>query len=399
MAVASREKESSRHYAFAAFVKDSASEALLQQVFRSDSLNETYLASGGVDAAVAWLKKHGRSPQRLLVDISGSSRPLDELDRLADACEPSVQVYVVGDRNDVGLFRNLLTRGVQDYIVKPLNTELVRRTLSETAAVTRRGRYGSCVAVLGTRGGVGVTAVATQLARGLVRGGTRRRVVYVDLNVYDGAGPSALGRPGGSALLDVLGNIDRLDQQYLERTLADAGDGLFVLAAELEYSDEFHPEAATLGKLLDTLCQYFHYVVLDLPQRGGDLAAEALSHTSIACLVAEPSVHSARTLTRLVRHIESRTAAPTVLTVLNHPQPVTRHRVRLKDFAEATDVALQVQIGYDPKGPVLAENLGQDLKGGGEFARGIRDLSARVTGESDNKPRGGWWHRTAGARA
>lgn len=394
-----REKESSRHYAFAAFVKDSASEELLQQVFRADSLSDTYVASGGVDAAVAWLKKRGRSPQRLLVDISGSSRPLDELDRLADACEPSVQVYVAGDRNDVGLFRNLLSRGVQDYIVKPLSTELVRRTLFETAASTRRGRYGSCVAVMGTRGGVGTTSVATHLARDLARGGTRRRVVYVDLNVYDGAGPGTLGRPGGSALLDVLGNIDRLDQQYLERTLADAGDGVYVLAAELEYADEFHPEAAALGQLLDTLCQYFHYVVLDLPQRGGNLAGEALNHASLACLVAEPSVHSARTLTRLARHISSRMAAPTVLTVLNHPQPATRHRVQVKDFAQATDVALQVHIGYDPRGPVLAENLAQQIKSGGEFARGIRALSARVTGESDGKLQLGWWHRMTGARA
>lgn len=397
MAAVSREKESARRYAFAAFVKDSASEELLQQVFRTDSLTEAQVASGGVDAAIAWLKKHGRSPQRLMVDISGSSRPLDELDRLADACEPSVEVYVVGERNDVGLFRNLLSRGVQDYIVKPLNTELVRRTLSGAGATAHRGRNGSCVVVMGTRGGVGATTVATNLARDLARGGTRRRVVYMDLNVYDGSGPAALGRPGGSALLDVLGNIDRLDQQYLERTLADAGDGLYVLASELEYSDEFHAEPVVLGRLVDALCQFFHYVVLDLPQHGGDLAAEALSHSSIACLVAEPSVHSARTLTRLVRHIESRTGAPTVLTVMNHPQPVTRHRVRLKDFAQAADVALQVHIGYDPKGPVLAENLAQALQAGGEFARGIRDLSARVTGESGSKPQRSWWRRTARA--
>lgn len=396
---ATKDRESARHYAFAAFVKDADNEEEVRRVFHADSLSDTYVASGGTDQAIAWLKKLGRSPQRLLVDISDSSRPLDELDRLADACEPSVEVFVVGDRNDVGLFRNLLARGVQDYLVKPLSVELLRRTLVQCTATRQRGRYGKCVTVMGTRGGVGTTSVATHLARTLVQGGTRRRVVYLDLNVYDGAGPAALGRPGGSGLLDVLGNIDRLDQQYLERTLADAGDGLYVLAAELEYSESFDPDAKAVGVLLDTLCQYFHYVVLDMPQRGDALALEVLAHTSLACVVSEPSVHSARTLTRLVRYVGSRPNPPSVLTVLNHPQPASRHRVQTKDFESATDLPLQVKIAFDHKAPALAENLAQELAAGSEFAHGIRDLANLVTGESTSRAQHGWWGRLVGAGA
>lgn len=394
-----KDKEGTRHYAFAAFVKDAGSEEELQRVFRADSLSDTHVAQGGTDHAIAWLKKQGRSPQRLLVDISGSSRPLDELDQLADACEPSVEVFVVGDRNDVGLFRNLLTRGVQDYLVKPLSVELLRRTLVQGAAAHRRGRYGKCVTVTGTRGGVGTTSVAAHLARTLVQGGTRRRVVYLDLNVYDGAGPAMLGRPGGSALLDVLGNIDRLDQQYLERTLADAGSGLYVLAAELDYAESFVPDTKAIGTLLDTLCQYFHYVVLDMPWHGDVLAMEVLGHTALTCVISEPSVHSARTLARLVRHVGSRPNPPSVLTVLNHPQPVSRHRVQTRDFEKATDLPLQVKIAYDPKGPALAENLAQPLAPGSEFARSIRELANLVTGESSATAQHGWWGRLVGAGA
>lgn len=393
MASVTKDREKARHYTFAAFVKDGSSEAELQRVFRADTLMDTYVASGDIGAAIAWLQKQERSPQRLLVDVSGSSRPLDEIDRLADACEPSVEVYVVGDRNDVGLYRSLLERGVREYLVKPLSAELLRRITATQRSTVSRGRHGKCIAVLGTRGGVGVTAVAAHLARDLVRGGTRRRVVYLDLNVYDSCGAGLLGRPGGSALLDVLANTERLDQQYLDRTLADAGEGLYVLAAELEYTEEFQPEAAVLGMLLTTLAQHFHYVVVDVPQRGGPMAEAVLAHAGLACIVADASVHSARTLARLAHHIEARPNPPSVLAVLNHPQPSSRYRVNAQDFAKAVDMPIHVTIAYDPKAPAQAENLAAPLAAHSEFARGVQALAKLMTGESTRQVGRSWWRR------
>lgn len=137
-----REDMGDKRYSFAAFVKDAHSAQEIERLFRSDTLLDTYVASGGVGATIAWLQKQERSPLNLLVDISGEERPLDVLDRLADACEPSVQVYVVGDRNDVGLYRNLLSRGIRDYLVKPLSLELLRRSTSQQAqAAAQRGIY------------------------------------------------------------------------------------------------------------------------------------------------------------------------------------------------------------------------------------------------------------------
>lgn len=399
MAALLKEKDTTQHYAFAAFVEDAHSAGELQRVLRTDSMIDSHVGSGGVDAAIAWLQKRTRSPHRLLVDISDTARPLDALDRLADACEPSVEVYVVGERNDVGLFRNLLARGVQDYLIKPLSVELLRRTIMQDHATVRRSRHGKCVAVMGTRGGVGATAVATQLVRALGHGGTRRRVVYLDLNVYDGVGATMLGSPSGSALLDVLANTDRLDQQYVERALVDVGHGVYVLAAELDYSETFAPPHGTLTSLLETLSRYFHYVILDLPQRGGPLEAEALVNAAQVCLVAEPSVHSARTMVRLTRHIETHTNAPTVLPILNHPQALSRHRVQPKDFEQAVSMGLSLHIPHDPKTPVLAENLAQEMPANSDFAQAVANLARLITGEGIAHRKRAWWRITAPANA
>ncbi|MFA5663710.1 CpaE family protein [Castellaniella sp.] len=399
MATAAKVRDTDRLYAFVAFLEDRHSQEEMQRVMDADTVSDTLVAPGGVDAAIAWLQKQNKSPQRLLVDISTSERALDDLDRLADACDPSVLVYVVGERNDVGLYRNLLARGVQDYLVKPLGVELIRRLLIQEKSNVRRSRHGRCVAIMGTRGGVGVSSVAAHLARALGQGGVRRRVVYVDLNPFDGCGAGILGCPGGTALLDILGNIDRLDHQYLERTLAQAGPNLFVLAAELDYSDEFLPSADALRRLLEALTQYFHYVVVDVPSRRGALVNEVLLRASLVGLLADPSVHSARTLARLARHIEARPNPPTVLPVLNHPWAPGRSQVQDADFKDVSTHPIRVSIAHDAKGPALAENLGQELPSGSEFARGVQALAALVTGEALKASGSSWWRRLFRGRA
>ncbi|MFC3394465.1 AAA family ATPase [Brenneria rubrifaciens] len=386
-----KDRSEQRTVNFAAFVQDASSKEEITRFLKASTLTDSRVERGNIDDVIAWLKKTGRSPQRLLVDISGSSGPLDELDRLANACEPSVQVYVVGDRNDVGLYRNLLQRGVQDYLVKPLGAELLRRTLeSDGTNSVRQRRLGKVITVVGTRGGVGTTSVATHLARELAVGGAHRRVVYIDLDFYGGSGTSMLGLAGGSALLEILGNVNRLDPQYLERTLSTVDNRLYALGAELDYMDDYKQAEGALEALLATLSQHFHYVVLDIPLRGGELASEAFSHASLACVVTDRSVYSARSLVRLVRHIEAHPNPATVYNIVNQPQPLNRNKANIDDFVKAVDLPVAVEIGYDAQSLSLAENLAEALPERSEFAQGIKQLANILTGEVQSGQQASW---------
>ena len=61
---------------------------------------------GGIADATRLLGEQ-RSPRLLVVDISGVDLPLSAVNELAEVCEPGVTVIAIGDRNDVGLFRDL----------------------------------------------------------------------------------------------------------------------------------------------------------------------------------------------------------------------------------------------------------------------------------------------------
>ncbi|MFP3612490.1 AAA family ATPase [Paraburkholderia sp. SIMBA_050] len=370
---------------FIAFVADHATEQVLKDYVLEQAMPHAHVAIGDIHDAIAYLSKIERSPLFLLIDLHGSAMPLSDLARLAEVCEPSVQVVALGERNDVGLFRSLLKLGVRDYLVKPLTVELLNRTVSATEGKINpvvQTRAGKTIAFVGSRGGVGVTTIALNLARHLAED-THRRVAYVDLNVYGGAANSMLGLQSNNGLTDVLQNVHRLDPQYVERTLVAKGSRLFVLSSELDYGAPKPFQAGALKRVLEVLRDSFHYVMLDAGNRADPLAGEAFDHASRAYLVADRSVHSARETLRLLRYIEDRDNNPAASLLLNNPNAATAGKVQPVDFAATVGRPALHEVPFETRAISLAENLGEapDEKTSNGFSQAITRIGSDLTGQ------------------
>jgi len=382
-ALGGKSKEDTRNANFVAFIADDASMREVEQLVSRQGIPNAYVARGGIDTAIDHLGRAGKPPQRLIVDVSGIDLPLLALNRLAEACDPSVQVYVLGDQNDVKLYRAFLQAGVNDYLVKPLTTEALRNWLDDKDGHSvRKVRSGKVIAVTGTRGGVGATSVAVQLATHFTSGKGLPRVAYVDLDLYGGTGSTRLGMTSSHALSEVLQNIDRIDPQFLERMLTSRDGRLFVLAPNQNYGDMLTAPPGVMIQLLDVLSQHFHYVVVDLHEPGGTLATELFSQADMACVVSDHSVHSARVLTRLTLHIEARPNAPVLYVLTNSSRAPVRGRVETHEFAQAIAHPVALEIPYDGKAPSLAEDLGEPLSRNTALAKGVAKLARLLTGDS-----------------
>lgn len=374
---------------FVAFVADRDTESVLKRFVLDQTVPHAHVAVGGVDDAIDFLSKVERSPLFLMIDLHGSAMPLSDLMRLSQVCEPSVQVVALGERNDVGLFRSLLKIGIRDYLVKPLTVELLIRTINVSegkVSEVSSPRTGKVITLTGARGGVGTTTVAVNLARHLAEE-THRRVAYVDLDVYGGAGNSMLNLRSNNGLVDVLQNVHRLDPQYVERTLVAKETRLFVLSAEMEYGDKkaFAPDA--LARVLQLLSDSFHYVLLDAHDPLDILAQAALDHSARAYLIADRSVYSTRQTVRLVKHIEDRDNNPQTSVVLNSPNAVTHGKVETSDFVAAIGRNVLHEIHFEPKALTVAENLGEapKEKGPNGFSQSIRQIANDLTGQRVEK--------------
>jgi pilus assembly protein CpaE len=401
LALGGKSKDDGRNASLVVFVVDRANKENMAQSLSQLGVTDAYVARGDIDAAIAHLGHMEKPPLRLIIDISGLDNPMSALDRLAEACDPSVRVYALGVTNDVTLYRALLEAGICDYRFKPVTVDALRTWLTQEGAQSvRKARSGKVIAVTGTRGGVGVTSIAAHLASQLTSGSGLRRVVYLDMDLYGGAGSTLLGIAPNHALSEALKNVDRLDPQFLERTLTTKDGRLFMLAFNQNYADAASPEAGAATQLLDLLSQHFHYVVVDLPRPGGVVANEVFAQAGVACVVSDRSVHSAHVLTRLISHIEARPNAPVLHWVVNSSHAPARGAIDIRQVAQAVSHPVALDIPYDAKSPALAEDLGEPLAPNSEFGKAIGKLALMLTGElaSDSKARSRavrWLRRTA----
>ena len=383
-----------------AVVADSTSADVINNVAVDQGVATSHVTLGSLDDAVGVMASLKESPHYLIIDVSGSSMPISDLMRLADVVDPSVTVVAIGERNDVGLFRSLLQLGVQDYLVKPLTVELVRRSLASNDA-NASPRLGKALSFVGTRGGVGVTTIATALASHLADK-TRRRIAYLDLDPYGGAAASMFGVSATSGLIELLQNPQRLDQQLINQAFIAQSDRLFILASELPYNQDLSLRAGALSELIALLKRHFHYIVMDLPGRGGVLVDEAFDASAMIHVVADLSVHSTREAARLCQFAETRDANPAISVLVNESRQPVAGRVNAKDFIGALARGSVHSLPYEPQTLALAENLGEALASSqrSPFAAAIVALANSITGndEAAAPARAPWYRRLAPAR-
>src|SRR5690606_23589717 len=156
---------------FTAFVCDDSTAELLRPIAVEHGWSPEKVNKGGLRNAVQTLSVSA-SPSILFVDLSESGDPLNDINALAEVCEPGTIVIASGMVNDVRLYRDLLGSGIHDYVLKPLSADQLRETFMGAQTVLMGPRTPEAdkskprllTAVLGVRGGVGASTLATSVA-------------------------------------------------------------------------------------------------------------------------------------------------------------------------------------------------------------------------------------------
>src|SRR3712207_4744441 len=205
---------------------------------------------GGLRNAIQTLSVSA-SPTILFVDLSESGDPLNDINALAEVCEPGTVVIASGQVNDVRLYRDLIASGIQDYLLKPFTADHLRDAFANAQMIISGPRAAEAnaekphvmAAVIGVRGGVGASTIATSIAWMMGDKGNRSTAL-LDLDVHFGTGALALDLEPGRGLTDAIENPSRIDGLFIERAMVRANERLSVLSAE----DPIHQPRVTDGR-------------------------------------------------------------------------------------------------------------------------------------------------------
>ena len=359
---------------FAAYLCDDDTVEVIRPVVNDMGWLVEKVHKGGLRNAVQSLSITA-SPNILLVDLSESSDPINDINGLAEVCEPGTVVIAMGQVNDVRLFRDLVASGIHDYLLKPVFPEQVRDVLMNAQAMLNAPRLAepsnktkhTINVVVGTRGGVGASTVATSLAWMCSQAG-KRNTALLDLDVHFGTGALSLDLEPGRGLIDAIDNPARIDGLFIERAMVRANDNLAILSAEAPINQALLSDGGTFFHLREEIAAAYETTVIDLPRHMMITYPHMLADAHSVILVTELTLSSARDAIRLLSGFKSSCPGADIIIVANKVA-ASGSEISRKDFETSIERAIDIVIPFDMKVAIRSAKLGKCVA---ETARGTK---------------------------
>ncbi|APE27071.1 pilus assembly protein CpaE [Aurantiacibacter gangjinensis] len=377
---------------FSAFICDEAALDVLRPVVIEMGWQPEKCNKGGLRNAIQSLSISA-SPAILMVDLSESGDPLNDINALAEVCEPGTVVIAVGQVNDVRLYRDLLASGIHDYLLKPLSASQLRDSLTQAQSVFAAPRGDGAegehehvsTAVVGTRGGVGASTLATSLAW-LFAAEHNRSTALLDLDVHFGTGALSLDLEPGRGLTDAIENPSRIDGLFIERAMIRANDNLAIMSAEAPINSPLMTDGTAFLQLQEEFAQAFDTTVVDLPRNMLINFPHLLTDVNVVTLVTELTLASARDTIRLLSWLKQNAPAAHPLIVCNKMQSGAAE-ISKADFEASIERKINYQITFDQKAAANAAKLGQtfiEANKSSKTVNPIREIASMIAGVAED---------------
>jgi pilus assembly protein CpaE len=370
---------------FAAYVCDDATAEILRPVAVEHGWAPEKVNKGGLRNAVQSLSVSA-SPNILFVDLSESGDPLNDINALAEVCEPGTVVIAAGQVNDVRLYRDLVASGIQDYLLKPFSADQLRDAFANAQLTISGPRVNEpsmerphvMAAVIGVRGGVGASTVASSLAW-LMGDKTGRSTALLDLDIHFGTGALALDLEPGRGLTDAIENPSRIDGLFIERAMVRANEKLCVLSAEAPINQPMLTDGSAYFQLQEEMRTAFESTVLDLPRQMLVQHPHLVHDAHVCIVVVELTLAATRDAIRILSWLKSNAPQARVIVVANRVLPGTAQEISRKDFEKSIERPIDIAIPLDLKAASQSAKLGQPIARAGKNAKITQPLSQLVT--------------------
>jgi len=343
---------------------------------------------GGLVAAI---EAYQTSPTPNVIILESESRNEDilrGLDQLAPVCDAATRVIIIGRMNDVGLYRELVRRGVSDYLIAPVGTLQVVRAVCGLFSAPDAKPVGRVIAVVGAKGGVGASTLAHNIAFSIARDLVLDAVV-TDLDLAFGTAGLDFNQDPPQGIAEAVFSPDRIDNAFIDRLLSKCTDHLSLLAAPATLDHVYDFGADAFEAIFDSLRATIPCIVLDVPHQWTGWTKQTLVGADDILIVAAPDLANLRNTKNLYDFLKAaRPNDQLPLYCLNQTGVPKRPEIKAADFAKALESEPVAIIPFEPQLFGAAANNGQmiaEIAASHRTAELIRQLAQQLTGRIEPK--------------
>jgi pilus assembly protein CpaE len=331
-------------------------------------------------------------PQLVIIDMDADRGKTFSRIQAIRSTSPTTEIFVTAADIDATVLLNILRAGVQEFLPQPIHKEDLHQALQRFEARYQDShplptKQGKCINVLGSKGGIGTTTIAVNLAVSLQELHPTRSVVLVDLNLQCGDAALFLDLAPIHTLGDIMSDPSRLDETFLTSALSRHATGLYLLPAADHVEEMSEWTLECVERSLEMLQGMFDYIILDSGAMFDEITVTSLQRPSTLLLISTLSLPVVRNTKRL----------GTLLSQLNYPNDnikiivnryKSKHEISLQDFAESVQQQPFCTIPNDYMTTTQSINRGQTLSGihkRAKITKSVKQLAIALSEEKRKK--------------
>jgi len=328
------------------------------------------------------------TPNVILLETEPGTDILEALDELATVCDAGTRVVVIGGANDVTPYRELVRRGISDYVTGSIEPIDVVRTICGLYAASEAVAVGRIIAVVGAKGGVGASTVAHNVAWAIARDLALDSVV-IDLDLAFGTASLDYNQDPVQGIANAVFQPERPDSAFMERLLSKCTDRLDLLAAPATLDQVYDFGADAFDAIFDTMRMTTPCIVLDVPHQWSAWTKRTLVGADDILIVAEPDLANMRNAKNMLNVLKA--ARPNdrpPLYCLNQVGMHKRPEISTREFAKAIESQPIAAIPFDSRMFGTAANNGQmiaQISAKHRTTKMFLQMAQRLTGHAVTK--------------
>jgi pilus assembly protein CpaE len=373
-----------------AFCEDQHTASLIEEAAKDRRLAKANLTvhMGGAVAATAFFEKASTPNLVIIESLLERIDLLRELEHFAEVCDPATKVIVIGHVNDVVLYRELLRRGVSEFVVAPVKVLQIIESISDIYNDPETGPVGQVIAFVGAKGGCGSSTVCHNTAFAMASA-LETRVVIADFDLPFGTASLDFNVDTLQGIAEALASPERLDEVMLDRLLSRCSDHLSLFAAPSTLDRPYDLQPAGCDKVLEVMRDNIPWIAVDVPHLWSAWTKQVVSGADSIVITATPDLANLRNTKHLVDQLKvSRPNDRRPVLVLNQIGVPRRPEISVKDFGDAIELEPKFIIDFDAQLFGKAANNGQmigELSDTSNAAKAFRSLANLLTDRSPQK--------------
>ena len=314
---------------------------------------------------------------------------IGELDKLAECCDAGTKVIVVGHTNDVLLYRELLKRGVSEYLVAPVQPLQLMESISNLYNDPDSDPVGNVIAFIGAKGGVGSSTICHNVAWGLSES-LQSDVVIADLDLAFGTTSLDFNQDPIQGIAEALSSPERLDEVLLDRLLTKCTDRLSIFAAPVVLDRDYDISADACDMVIDVVRQNVPFVFVDLPHTWTAWTKRILMGADEVVITAMPdlaNLRNAKNIIDLLKQARNNDGPPRL--IVNMAGLPKRQEIPVKEFCQHLELQASAIIDFDPETFSNASANGrmiEEINKKAKSAAVMRSLGMALANKAESTP-------------